>query len=55
MPKFLFFDGIQGHISTIICQGFTILAGSGREVEIFYSENLSFVRVKNFHISSTAC
>ena len=40
MPKFLFFEGIQGHISTIIHQSFTILAGSGTEVEIFYSQKL---------------
>ena len=36
MIKFLFLEGIQGNVFTIIHQGFIILAGSGREVEIFY-------------------
>ena len=35
MIKFLFFEGIQGHISTIIHQSFTILAGSGGSLENF--------------------
>ena len=50
MIKFLFFEGIQNNVFTIICQSFTILSGCGRVVEIFYSQNLSFVSVKNFYL-----
>ena len=32
-----------------------ILAGCGREVEIFYSQNLCFLRVKNFYLRVCAC
>ena len=52
--NFLFLEGIQGNVFTIICQSFTNLSGSGGSLEIFYSQNLSFVSVKNFYISSTA-
>ena len=52
MIKFLFLEGIQGHISTIIHQCFTILSVSGIEVEIFFTcdfwKILDFVEVKNF-------
>ena len=34
--KFLFLEGIQGNVFTIICQSFTILSGSGGSLEIFY-------------------
>ena len=53
--KLLYLKGTQRHVFTIIYQGFIILAGSTTKLEFFYSENLSFLRVKNFHISSTAC
>ena len=36
MIKFLFFEGIQNNVFTIICQGFTFLSGSGGSLEIFY-------------------
>ena len=49
--KFLFLEGIQGHISTIIHQCFTILSVSGRELEIFYLwflEKLGIFESKKF-------
>ena len=58
MLKFLFFEGIQRNVFTIICQGFIILLGSGAELEFFtcdFWEILDFMRVKNFLLSSSAC
>ena len=54
MINFLFLDGTQGHVFTIIHQSLIILSGGGTELEFFYSQNLSFVSVKNFYLSSTA-
>ena len=55
--KFLCLEGIQGNVFTIICQGFIILAGCGRELEFFYLrflENFHFFESKKF-LSQGVC
>ena len=53
--KFLFLEALQGNVFTINHQSFIIIFGGGGSLEIFQCQNLSFVPVKNFYISSTAC